>query len=204
MKVITYKANLTERDDAHEQGLLDRWAKSWQAHGWEPEVVGPAEAESHPDYSWLSMGFAAQPTVNRKDYEQACWIRWLAYRRFNEPVVIADYDVRNCGWLPPERVPIAASLDPDALSSCVLASPRFLAAIPYLLLTAAQHSGTTIEGRPHNSDMFGWKWLAWHHARTFEIWPVVVGYPSAGPLVHYAGQFTGSIGLTKVQAWDKD
>lgn len=203
MKVVTYFETISDRDTAHEDALLDRWAKSWAAAGWEPEVVGKRETEAHPDCGWLTNGFGSQPTVNRPDYELACWRRWLAFARFNEPVVVSDYDVRNHGWAPPTARPIAASLDPDALSSCVLMSPRFMQAIPYLLLTASQHSSTSVDGRPHNSDMFAWKWLSWHNARVFEIWPVMVGYPSAGPLVHYAGAFTGSVGLTKVAAWDK-
>lgn len=204
MKVLTYFDMVPGINDDHEAQLLERWARSWGDAGWDPMVLGPQHAEQHPEYHWFRAAFDSQPTINPREYERACWLRWLAYSLYSEECcVVTDYDVKNMGYRPPTVPGRTVALDSKVLSCCLLTVPPFLEVIPYLLVVAANESRTIIKRQPHNSDMYAFQVLNRGPERVFDSLDLVGMYPaSKSPLVHVAGVALRNSNLTKVQAWD--
>jgi hypothetical protein len=97
-KVYTYYAKVDELVDQKQHEMLEIWKQSWSAHGWEPVVIGPRDAEEHPWHSFIQSLFAGFPTTNPKAYELACWMRWVAMSLCGGMMV--DYDVLNFGFTP--------------------------------------------------------------------------------------------------------
>jgi len=85
--------------NAFEQGrMIELWKRAWTRDGWDPVVLTPKEARGSPLYDNLLPKFQAMPTVNHKDYEMACWLRWIAMSSLGGFMV--DYDVMPFGFRP--------------------------------------------------------------------------------------------------------
>jgi hypothetical protein len=97
-KVYTYYA-LVNGMEEDQQWLLQKWKESWRANGWDPVVLGPMDANATPEELSIIDSF---PSINPRDYERACWMRWVAMRDCGGLMV--DYDVMNYGFTP-EHVP---------------------------------------------------------------------------------------------------
>jgi hypothetical protein len=89
--------------------MQDLWSRSWAKHGWEPKIVGLAEARKHPLYERFSNSsqLANSSIHNNPKYTLLCYLRWLAYAV--EGGLWCDYDVMNYGFRP-EDLPV----HPDA------------------------------------------------------------------------------------------
>lgn len=90
-----------ETHHSQQQELIDLWALSWSAKGYEPIVYSRTEASRHPKYneyvdklSRLHEYITGKPL---KPYGLCCYLRWLAYSRHpkNELFFVSDYDVIN-------------------------------------------------------------------------------------------------------------
>jgi hypothetical protein len=97
MKVYTYYEDINFK---HQDRLLEIWKKSWASHGYEPIVLGRADAEKHPYFSDFEKELCglhqliANKTLDR--YGLSCWLRWLAYAtQAEEKFYVCDYDVIN-------------------------------------------------------------------------------------------------------------
>lgn len=99
MKVVCYYEGWGEEPVE----LMNRWRTSWEKNGFEPVVVGPTLAKQHPAYDEILEFAKNAPTVNGREFERVCWMRWLAFSQV-APAVFADYDVINYG-LHPSMVP---------------------------------------------------------------------------------------------------
>jgi hypothetical protein len=86
--------------------LIDYWKKSWQKYGWDTHVL--TEDYVKDDKSYFDLKFDAfydsilcKHTIDFDcEYSRACYLRWLAYRKFaeqNGPIFWCDYDVINYG-----------------------------------------------------------------------------------------------------------
>ena len=65
-------------NNVEQAGEIDVWAQSYRKAGWKVGVLTSADAKRHPLYNELIGKFNAFPTVNPKQYEVACFVRWLA------------------------------------------------------------------------------------------------------------------------------
>lgn len=86
---------------AEQKRILAIWQENWSSHGWEPVIITENDARKHPDFQKYYDAFYAMPTVNPKEYEMACWLRWVAMAQISCGVM-TDYDVLNNGWIPPK------------------------------------------------------------------------------------------------------
>lgn len=77
--------------------LIDIWRRAWKAQGWEPIILTPKDAKAHPRYEELHAKFAAFPTINPKEYEVACFDRWIAMAQVGGGICV-DYDVLPFGF----------------------------------------------------------------------------------------------------------
>lgn len=80
--------------------LLDFWALTWAAHGWVPVVLGQSDL-TNSDHEFHARTTDRYPTVNGRDYENACWQRWSALRNVaGAGAFSVDADVFNFGFRP--------------------------------------------------------------------------------------------------------
>jgi hypothetical protein len=79
------------RSPAH-SGVLRLWSESWRRNGWEPRVLGPRDAKKHPQYERFLARVRTYPTINPRGYEDACYLRWLAFAHVKGGLMV-DYDV---------------------------------------------------------------------------------------------------------------
>lgn len=94
MKVYTYFASVPELEEY--DAIVKMWRESWSRHGWTPVVLTPKDVKVDPQ--WLAA-IDRLPTVNPREYERACFVRWLAMAQAGGGVM-ADIDVMNYGWMP--------------------------------------------------------------------------------------------------------
>lgn len=83
--------------------ILRMWRSNWQNAGFRVLVVGRNIAEKHPLFEQFFARIRTFPTINARRYEEACWIRWLAFEIMLEKLpsrrgIMADYDVFNQGF----------------------------------------------------------------------------------------------------------
>ena len=98
MKVYTYYSNVGSMNAFEQARMIALWKASWSRHGWEPIVLTPADARANPMHDQLVAKFATFPTVNNKEYEMACWLRWIAMAMVGG--TMTDYDVLAFGFTP--------------------------------------------------------------------------------------------------------
>jgi hypothetical protein len=96
--VYTYSENLVGNEYEQEK-LLELWQESWRRRGWEPKIIGRAFAERHPRLSDFRARVRSFPTVNPRDYEDVCWLRWLAFAQVGGGLIV-DADVINYSLRP--------------------------------------------------------------------------------------------------------
>ncbi len=145
MKVVAYWADLGP-DLPRE--LVDLWAASWQINGFIPTLLRVDEAMKHPKYEQVLAWTETVPTVNDRQFEAACWLRWLAFE-LAAPAVIADYDVMNYGFRP-EHIPPGAFVDLGAMT--FFATPRGIA--EFIAFMPLAKPIKTLDGRDHLSDLY--------------------------------------------------
>lgn len=92
MNVYTYFEPCKQIDIEDETRLLLLWGDNWRAHGFNPIVLNEAIARRNPDFDAYDAAVAELPTVNPKDYERACYIRWMALAQVGGGVM-TDADV---------------------------------------------------------------------------------------------------------------
>ena len=88
--------NFPGRDDYKK--LIDIWQKSWIYYGWDPVILTLDDAKKHKDYQRLLEISNERPTVNRKDFETLCFLRWLSM--FDKSGWYCDVDMINYGFIP--------------------------------------------------------------------------------------------------------
>jgi hypothetical protein len=141
-------------------GTLGLWVRSWKNNGWSPVVLTPVYYESHPMLRRLRERIAKLPTVNDRNYEAQCYLRWLAFDT-RAPGVFSDFDTINYS-MKPEDVPRVPEGDPKILSISHAGHPNpglFVAnqaGVRSMLhdFLHAEIPRDTIYGRPHTSDMY--------------------------------------------------
>jgi hypothetical protein len=185
MRVYTYYAptEVGGKPDV----LIDLWYKGWSKAGWEPHVLGPVASKMHGDYEAFDAHVRSLPTINPKEYEVACFHRWLALEVVNGGVM-TDYDVMNYGFTPEHADMLTHGKDVLFLEKgrcpCTVFATKGGARQITSYLGSYAYDGTLEQGRPHLSDMHILKqsrWLVSDVVREFgdEAW-------EGARLVHFA------------------
>lgn len=166
--------------------LVDAWVESWNRAGWRTMLLGPDNAKDHPVYQAYQKVVKSYPTINDRRYENACWLRWLAYadlaERMDVPIVATDYDVINRSWQPTEfpgdRITALHQVPTSACAGTKSAFDAFIVATLERAELGIERKG----GLMHLSDMT----LAFHLPELWN-WNLVCEewWPEArAPLVH--------------------
>lgn len=186
MKCVCYYHD--PKDPAYPKELISAWETSWTRNGFDCHLLTEEDAKLHPMFEQLEAHIARLPTVCGRDYERACWLRWLAFE-LAAPAIFSDYDVINFGWTPGD-VPIRCNgftpLHGDhngASTACVYATRK---GIRWFVseFFKAQDRIITWQGKPHIGDMT----LLWQLLRKVEHYPCLhANHPLAlsALLVHF-------------------
>lgn len=100
MNIYTYYQTLPLNTAIEDENLwlLDIWQKSWRYHGWNPIVLTLDDAKRNPLYQKFRDKCETYPTVNSREYETACYVRWLTM--FDKSGWTTDFDIINYGFKP--------------------------------------------------------------------------------------------------------
>jgi hypothetical protein len=96
-KVFTYFQDFGSKNSYLHLQLIDIFIKNWQEYDFQVEVLSEVDAKKSPLYKSFKKIVSAYPTVNSKQYEQACFLRWLALAEVGG-TFLTDYDVMNFGF----------------------------------------------------------------------------------------------------------
>jgi len=92
MKLYSYYSDVPVIGAFDSLKLIALWRQHWTAAGWEPFVLNEWHARQHPRYAEFHSKLCVLPSVNPKEYEIACYLRWLALAQVGGGWM-ADYDV---------------------------------------------------------------------------------------------------------------
>lgn len=100
------------------------WRLSWHLAGWKTVLLSEVDTRSSPGICDYGRLLRRHPTVNPKDYEYACFLRWEAYKQWMREhgvseVLVTDNDVVNCGYTPDDWGVDRGQL-PRGLDFCLL------------------------------------------------------------------------------------
>lgn len=162
-QIFAYSSDLTSGSSSW-GALENAWASSWaNSGGFDAHIA--YESDLTPDDVVLHETTTRQtPTVNPRQYEDACWERWSAWLNVCPPegALFADLDMLNTGGFTPADLPATIPdsgfvvLHEGVMPTLVAATPAGLAAFRDVCTDPA-HSAfqtpCTVRGRPHFSDM---------------------------------------------------
>lgn len=178
------------------------WRKSWERKGWETHVLRRADAMGDPRYRAFVAKIRQFKTINPLSYEEACWVRWLAFAQAGGGVM-TDWDAINIYMTPYDQPPQdeIAIWDSTGVPCAVSASAPQAHDIVEYILKYADDTGLT-----HYSDMIlfrgaPWRWAGlcvgigtegWHKAPVLHFstedcrrkWP---GAPKASCIIKHTG-----------------
>lgn len=103
MKIYTYYAQIAF--DCQSE-LINLWSRSWSQQGFEPIVLSPDHAKSHPFFDEYDQRLReVYKYIKDKEispYEISCFYRWLSYASLNkdEEFYVSDYDLINIKYKP--------------------------------------------------------------------------------------------------------
>jgi hypothetical protein len=76
--VCTYFEPIGTESFSDYDELLKLWEKSWVKQGWQARIMTKADAVLHPRFKEIQEMLLKLPTVNVVEYEQSCYLRWVA------------------------------------------------------------------------------------------------------------------------------
>lgn len=152
--VYTYFNPVPEMPHEQEHALIVLWQRSWRDSGFEPVVLTHLHAEAHPLFPEIDKLVRSFPTQNPKEYEVACWHRWLAFATVGGGLM-TDYDVIARGFDPeflvlPDNVTV---LDRGGVPCAVHATAEGAQEI-----VSAIARGPHPHNGKHYSDMYWFQW----------------------------------------------
>lgn len=202
-KVHTYFRPCVDAAALEEQKrILAIWESNWREAGWEPVILTEVHARQHPDFQKYYEKFHAIPTANPKEYEMACWLRWLAMLQIGGGMMV-DYDVLNNGWEMPKW-----ALDPDGTAPFIYSTNNPVPcavsgcqkAFGFAVSSFAAAKERFVEnGAPHVSDQLliqAWKWPSGDICRQVGS----AGWQDA-KLIHFCHAACGQERSLSMKAW---
>lgn len=100
MNVYAFYEPLEGYDQTDQNNLIEIWKKSWSHYGWNPIVYGIKECKQYSEYDEYYKMCESYPTINPKQYEIFCFLRWLYMSIVGG--WYADLDIINYGFYPLE------------------------------------------------------------------------------------------------------
>lgn len=176
MRVVTYWQELAP----HPTDLMAAWQLAWEDHGFEVVITGLRDAQHNERYEACLKWAQQAPTRNQKEFEVACWMRWLAYQQY-APALFVDYDCINFD-LKPERVPVGDFINLGC--GTVYATWKGIQQFIDFWPRAKQ---VKVEGDWMLSDIYALQQFWDNRLREHMLMCVVPGRPGAqvAPLVHF-------------------
>ncbi len=188
-KIFTYFEKIPN-NRKNEVALLDLWYKNWSSKGWKCFVLDERYAAKHPLYKSFKQKAKTFPTVNNKQYEYHCFVRWLAFSMCckDGSEFICDYDLMNYGFEPPSKNndKIVFYYDAPCLT---LGNREQIDNLCKLFMQYEIEKNDLHNGLPHVSDMTVLRKLFVSHKDNFTVDRIVRNYLEEGwdksQLVHY-------------------
>lgn len=137
--------------------LIKAWKEAWTAQGWEALVLCREHAEESPQLVPFLNAIAKLPTVNSREYEEACYLRHLAMQHRGGGFLV-DYDVFPVRFTPADYrtaredrqlVIFEPTRVPCAIAGSGVGFQRVVDAILHYKVSATDQYA----GRAHTSDM---------------------------------------------------
>jgi len=152
-------------------------------YGWTPVVLNRNDAVLHPNFNKWSKSFEKLPTVNNKQYEVACYRRWIAMAAIGGGFM-CDFDVINYG-LEPFAQDDGLICYQGWVPSFVSGSVSDFEFFAELFSRYRPKESDTFDGRPHVSDQ-----IVMFNCKLFKEQMLVKNYGEHGyessKLIHYA------------------
>lgn len=187
--VCCYWDNLESMPDGG--ALMAAWKKSWEDNGWNAVVLTKDDARRHPKFEEIDFHVRTLPTVNPKDYEASCYIRWLA-AELSGGRLFVDMDVINHGFKPSDLKQLNQSKVVSLIHNgcpAVIYMPKGYLMSEKLLKYKQSHANWEA-GVPHCSDQNMIIWLVENRKEEFEAIDLCSQYGNDGwdqaKLSHYA------------------
>lgn len=174
--------------------MIELWAKTWRANGWNPVVLDRSHAQQHPRFKEFNELVSSFPSINPKQYEVACWLRWLAFAAAGGGMH-SDYDVMNRSLTPDMAHKLSLHCPPEM--SVMIEQPvviHDLTKVPCLVqatdtgaakIVDAIMSGPHQHDGAHYSDMYFFKASPWPH-RAHSCLEYGYGEWATAPAVHFS------------------
>lgn len=92
-----------------EMAVIGYWYITWKYRGWEPILLTAKDIDwnEQENRKFLSIVKQHPSDFNHREYNLACWLRWIAFRQFhkrnvdpNKHIFCGDYDIFNYGLEP--------------------------------------------------------------------------------------------------------
>ncbi len=75
--------------------LVKLWEESWALQGWRTAVLTDEDAMKHPLYLENIDAIQNLPTLNNKNYELSCYLRWFAAVQAGCGTHLSHYQIRT-------------------------------------------------------------------------------------------------------------
>ena len=213
VKAYCYFEAIADRQFDEHSRMVELWRANWSSRGWETVVLGPAEAEAHPAYAWCVNAASKLNAINHRDYQRACFTRWLALAHAlgrDDLGLFTDYDVYNVSFTPNDAALLYSPAQPinlhyNTCSQPIILDGRQATAIPWLLMVVTQFLVNNWPAQIDWTDMSFWEadqklalGFARHEAVCFPFHQQECGN---GRLIHLSYESSGNVG--KLNAWQR-
>lgn len=194
-RIFTYYAECPGISGYDSLRLINAWRERWSAVGFEPFVLSEHHARAHPYFEEFSKGLEKLPTQNSREYELACYHRWLALAQAGGGLC-GDYDVFPRDQPPKKFVDTKSNklqlLQQNCVCPCLFYASREVAERVCQAFVSTDFKMHEINGKPHLSDQYclsqmvesGTDWIAQKDCTM--LW-TEEGWDSR-PFVHFANR----------------
>lgn len=204
MRVHTYYSECPGISAFDSLKLINLWRERWASAGFDPFVLSEYHARQHPYFEEFNKGLDKLPTQNSREYEVACYHRWLALAQVGGGLC-GDYDVFPRGQLPNGFIDWLA----DQQSHLVLLQQNcvcpclFYASAPIALrvcqeFVTREFKMHEINGKPHMSDQYALEQIVqagtdWIQQKDCTMLWTEPGWETR-PFVHFANRIAQTTG----------
>lgn len=131
--------------------VVDYWQEVWQANGWKTRVLTLADAQHSSSFNDIWFKASELPTVNNRDFERACFIRWCAFSQWDG--AIADSDVFPRVAYAPSEFETPYTADPCGGPGFMVGTRSDYEYIVHAILNYRVKPTDLAFGQPHVSDL---------------------------------------------------
>lgn len=135
------RRRLKKKTTTRDRDILQAWKDAWSAMGYIPRVLTLEDARRHPDYeSYSEILDKKVPLGSNKEYDKACYLRWLAMAT-SGGLLMSDFDTvpltppQPGDLVPPERFTFHQGFIPSFLKG----TPEQWTTIAHAILEEATH-----------------------------------------------------------------